>query len=361
MSDGIQPHSPRSPMSHPFAFRLTTTVIRGGKTVEVPLRGDALLHAMLDAQDDPDTHPGMTLIARWLTSPSIRSPRTRDAYATDVEQLITWATSRNLALDRIGRADLERWLSHLEHTAGMKPSTRARKLAAASSFFNYLLDHGHVATNPTTRIPRSTTGQARTQPLSQANAAHLRAAAARSGHLDNVLVTLMLLAGLRVSEVCSRQRADVRDGGEVRFLHVDLKGGRTLQVPIDGPGATIGHAIDQHLAERTDSSPALVADSDGRPLNRHKVTYRLDRLAASIGLGEGRLGPHRLRATFITVLSDLGVPLLDTQLAVGHSDVNTTRRYYDQNNAWKRHPAAILADATNLEDPDRPLEGPQDQ
>lgn len=326
----------------PFAVTFARAPAREGEPGR-PFRGAELSRQLLAVLDDPDVAAAVKAVAAWLMSPQIRSDRTRDAYAADVEQWLEWMSARCTSVVGARRVDMERWVAHLG-TQGYASSTVARKLAAVGSFYRWLVDNGAVDHNPTVGISRKQTVQAPTVPLSLDNVRLLTDEARRCGHLADAMVTLLLFAGLRVSEVTGARVADIAVTSQVRLLTVTVKGGRQVRVPLDGPGRQVGLAVDRHLLQRpVRGAPTVLANDDGTALTRHQVSWRLRQLGVVAGVGP--VHPHQLRATFVTLAGDLGVPLLDTQVAVGHADPKTTRRYYDAGNAWQRHPAATLSEA----------------
>ena len=166
---------------------------------------------------------------------------------------------------------------------------------------------------------------------------------------------LLLLNGLRVSEVC---RADIED------LPLEPGGGHSLLVRGKG-----GKEVDVALNERTErtelrtvgarSQGPIFRRQDGRrlragnpaprvPFNRQAIYRLLGDLAASAGLiGDGDdqidgVHPHRLRHTFVTTLLDLGVPLQAVQDAPRHASPDTTRMYDRTRAAWREHPTHRL-------------------
>ncbi|WP_407681242.1 tyrosine-type recombinase/integrase [Pseudarthrobacter equi] len=52
----------------------------------------------------------------------------------------------------------------------------------------------------------------------------------------------------------------------------------------------------------------------------------VQRLARLAGI-KGRISPHSLRHTFVTLALDAGTALHDLQDSMGHADPRTTRRY----------------------------------
>jgi site-specific recombinase XerD len=161
------------------------------------------------------------------------APRTPEAYAGDLASFLGWCRARGLHPLRAARPDIDRyrnWLAELigpdgRPAANGRPryaaATVARKLSAVRAFYAYLVDRQLVPGSPASgvkapRVRREPRGRAITQD-------HIRAllAAAAQDPQSEAIVCLLLLNGLRVSEVC---RADIED------LRREPGGGHSLVV-----------------------------------------------------------------------------------------------------------------------------------
>ena len=232
------------------------------------------------------------------------APRTREAYAGDLAIFLSWCAGRGLHPLRAARPDIDRyrnWLAELigpdgRSAANGRPryaaATVARKLSAVRAFYAYLVDRQLLPGSPAAgvkgpKVRREPRGRAITQDHIRA----LLAAAAEQDPQTEAIVCLLVLNGLRVSEVC---RADIED------LRREPGGGHSLVVRGKG-----GKEVDVALNERTER--AVLRDcwravagpdlrrQDGRrvragnpaprvPFNRQAVYRLLGELAESAGL-----------------------------------------------------------------------------
>ena len=84
--------------------------------------------------------------------------------------------------------------------------------------------------------------------------------------------------------------------------------------------------------ERAADDPLFVEVRKGghvpgkQPLSDRAVYNIVERRLLAAGLE--RLGPHGLRATFVTLALEGGAPLHLVQRAAGHADPRTTERYW---------------------------------
>jgi integrase/recombinase XerD len=193
---------------------------------------------------------------------------------------------------------------------------------------------------PTLRVKRPRVDEDQRLGIDLGQARRLLAVAAESGSRDESLMCLLLLNGLRASEVSGLTVGDVDQTRGHRVLTVLRKGAKLRRAAL---APRTARALDAHLAERgtqRDDAP-LLSTFDGGQLSRHGVARATQRLAHRAGLG--RLNPHELRHAFITLGLDAGVTLRDLQEAAGHSDPKTTIAYDRGRHALDRHPTYALA------------------
>lgn len=292
------------------------------------------------------------LAGAWLLG--YESPRTQQAYRRDLEAFVAWASADPRpdveingypgelpAFDPL-RADrpvldlYARWLQG----QGLAASTRARRLAALSSFFAYCADAGAIPANPAANVRRPDVSQESPRlGLDRGELAALLEAAASSSHAarDLALVSLLGLLGLRVSEACSAEAHDLSEERGHLILTVTRKGGKGQRLPLD---PFVASSLEAALEGRS-SGPILLAN-DGSPLDRFDAARAIRRLARAAGI-EHRVSPHDLRHGFVTLALEAGKPLHLVADAAGHSDPRTTQRYDRQRHALEGHASYAVA------------------
>jgi integrase/recombinase XerC len=295
-----------------------------------------------------EAQPSTAVAAHWRPDEFVASlvavsPHTRDAYAHDVVEFVTWAERGGCpdpaALDH--RA-LRRYLAYLD-TRGFARSSIARKAAALRAYLRYLKRHGVVdhdagrslrAPKGANRLPRVIRSDEANDLLDAAQDSRDEQAA---GDVDDPVATAVVLrdlavlevlygAGLRVAECCGLQRSDCDLGRGL--VTVVGKGSKIRRVPLGAP------AVDALADWLERGRPALAADdspADAVFLNRRgRVLSPRDarRVLERHPLPDGRaLHPHALRHAYATHLLEGGADLRAVQELLGHADLATTQIY----------------------------------
>ena len=161
--------------------------------------------------------------------------------------------------------------------------------------------------------------------LDDADATRLaRAIAAETDARNRLALELLMRTGMRVSEMCALESDAPVKIGDSWWLRVPVgKLHNDRYVPLH---PVLVELIDQwQHTSRGDRSGLLLADKDGRPLNRHAVTRMLNRVARRAGIGH--VHPHRLRHTLGTQAVNRGMRLEAVAALLGHQTLQMTARY----------------------------------
>jgi site-specific recombinase XerC len=272
-----------------------------------------------------DADPVTLLVTAWLSTR--RSENTRAAYARDIgitpqqrpgraPSWLTWCQQQEVhPVTGVTALHVARYARQLDD-AGLSPASAARKLAAISSWYAWLVRRAHLTASPAAGIARPRPGP-HTPPvpaLTQDQALALIHAAdtAPGPHRARTaaLIAVLLLTSVRLSEVTGADVADLGTSGGRRVLRVTRANGRRQDLPLPGPAAS---RIDAYLADRTGPAgdQALFATRTGRRLFAADVRRTLRRLATRAGLPADQarhLGPRTIRQSFTTPYLQAGCP-----------------------------------------------------
>jgi site-specific recombinase XerD len=226
------------------------------------------------------------------------------------------------------------WIrTHFARVHGvLSPRTRARRLSAIRSFFEFHRRTQGGRTNPArplkapkvpTLVPRSLSSR-RVEDLLSPNesAARPEWMVAR----DQALLEILYGSGLRVAEAVGLDEGDVDVSAGV--LRVLGKGQKERRVPLGARGWEALQAYQKARKLRFPSAmtPAVFVNRSGGRLTTRSVHRRLVETARAMGISE-RVTPHVLRHSFATHMLDGGADLRTIQTLLGHAHLGTTQRY----------------------------------
>ena len=178
----------------------------------------------------------------------------------------------------------------------------------------------------------------RMEPLNHTELISLLSAARESSARDWCLLLLMYQHGLRASEVGSLLRSDLNERDwtlNVRRLKGSAK---TLQViyPNGIKVLDARKAITEWLQERPETAH-LFSNPQGAALSRISVYQLFKRHAATAGLPSHKSSPHVLKHSLGQHLHDSGQPIEIVAACLGHTRIDSSRRYFDISFADANH------------------------
>jgi len=289
----------------------------------------------------------------WLSKQ--KSPQTRRAYKQDVQHFLkTVGITECDQLRQVDHRAVIAWERYMRETEGAEASTIRRRLAALSSLFKHLIEHGKTDRNPVAAVrrPQVNRDEGSTLAFSRAQARKLLDAPADdtlAGLRDRAILSIGLQAGLRRAEIARLRVGDLHQNRGFDSLRVVRKGGKKDALAIH---PQTGPRIREYLcmaghAEDFDGPLLRPLRHNGRSreLRRHMCPDAIDRVlrkfATRLGLPRG-YSAHSMRATFITTSLENGASLEQVQKAVGHRDPSTTR-LYDRRDYAPEKSAAFFA------------------
>ncbi|MGV9183583.1 tyrosine-type recombinase/integrase [Arcanobacterium canis] len=240
-----------------------------------------------------------------------------------------WCIDAGVNLLEVGRPVIEQWAKKLK-TDGLAASTIAGKIKEVQLFYRWCYEEGHTGRDLAAwvRLPRRPRRSSQRW-LTRDQATEVLRLACEAGTPWDLAIHLMLLNGLRRTETL-----------EARCEHIEHIDGRTTLLLPSRKGGVLDRLT---LPARTVALlPArergLLLLEQGKKITPSRLYKVLGMISANAGI-DFALRPHMLRATFVTLSLDAGVPARDVMASAGHASVEMTA-YYDRAHAAIRRNAA---------------------
>jgi len=242
-------------------------------------------------------------------------------------------------------ADVEAWRLDLEEQ-GFKPATVYARLSRLSSFYEWAMKDPTVAglleTNPV-RLARPKAPKAyQTDSVKSLDddqvSSLLRVVSERAaggdgiGKRDYALLLLFVTTGMRRQEVMGLRGSDLEFRKDDLVIRCRVKGGDYVARSVEEPlvrEALLNYLRSSGRMDALSSERPLWTRHDragrpGAPLTSHAFAKNLKRYAREAGIGKIHL--HQTRHTFARMVAE-GGSLVETQEALGHRNLATTRAY----------------------------------
>lgn len=277
-------------------------------------------------------------IERFLTYLAVEkgfSTNTTAAYRNDLSQLVQFISkdgkqAANPSWAAVDRQGILAYLLDLQERSYAE-TTRARKIAAARSFFKFMMSEGLISRDPTENMESLNVGRSLPKPISidqvKALLRQPEGNPAPEAKRDSAMLQLLYASGMRVSELVSLNVEDVNIvDGDVRCFG---KGKKERLIPIHKKAVAI---VDEFIREarprllRRKEERALFLNRRGERLTRQGFWQILKEYAKAAGL-TSEVTPHTLRHSFATHLLSGGADLRSVQELLGHANISTTQVY----------------------------------
>ena len=275
-----------------------------------------------------DVRTVIRLFLDYLSVERRLSRNTVDAYRRDLtifESGLDSACSADIGF--ITKTHLRRFLA-TQFRDGLKATTVARRMSALKAFFKFLVRRGHLEIDPSESLRAPKAPKRSPRFLSAEDTERLLSVS--EGHSpiavrDRAILEIAYGAGLRVSEVCGINLADLDlDSATVRIRG---KGNKERIVPI---GRLAIVSLEAWLALRTQvgeggDTSAVFRNWRGGRLSTRSV-QRLVAKGRALCV-QGGATPHWLRHACATHMLSSGADLRAIQELLGHASLSTTQKY----------------------------------
>jgi site-specific recombinase XerD len=220
--------------------------------------------------------------------------------------------------DVIVRTDIIRYLNHLMFERNLSKATASNVLSVLKSFYKFMADNGHIATNPTRGI--SSIKMDRKAPVYLTIGEMRELIDTAIDVRDQIVVRMLYATGVRVSELINIRRSDIDfDRQTVKVFGKGAKE-RIVLIPSD-------MVVD---LRRYCDCEGLGEGDRLLELTPRTVQRNIKVLARRAGITKN-VTPHKLRHSFATHMLQNGGNVVAIQKLLGHASLNTTQIYTHYN------------------------------
>ena len=278
-------------------------------------------------------------IERFMTYLSVEkgfSENTLAAYRNDLTQLATFVeeaagkSSSASSWPNFNRQTMLSYQLQLKER-NYANTTLARKVAAAKSFFKFMMAEGYIKDNPMENVASPNVGRILPKPISIAQVKRLLDQPGKlstpEAKRDSAMLSLLYASGMRVSELISLNLGDVDTVND--FVRCFGKGNKERIIPIARKASL---TVEEYLKEsrpklaRNKNDKALFLNRRGERLTRQGFWQILKGHARAAELSAD-ITPHTLRHSFATHMLSGGADLRSVQELLGHANISTTQVY----------------------------------
>ena len=257
------------------------------------------------------------------------SPLTLKAYARDLRELTSFLEDEfETDLSDLTREHLRSWLVFLTQEKMLKPSSVARKLASARSFFQYALRKGLMRTDPSLGLKPPKAQVALPKIVKEQELLDLLASErfpdGWEGTRDRLILEMFYQTGMRRAELIGLKWPDVfYSESQIRVIGKRNKERRIPLMPL--------------LIRELNEFQSISADFLGTSSEHVFTGKRGGRMSPGLvykvvnhylqGTFSSQNSPHVLRHSFATHMLDKGADLNSLKELLGHASLAATQVY----------------------------------
>ena len=234
---------------------------------------------------------------------------------------------------------------------------RARKLSSLRALYRYLIAHNHLEKNVAELVDMPKIQEKSITYLEKEEVRDVLQGAETGDSLtktqftfakgsqmrDVAILTLLLNTGIRVSEMVGIDLQDI-DWNEKR-IKIFRKGRKEQYVYFNAPvEEALQDYIDYERKTSSEDLNALFISRKGQRISVRAVERLVKKYTASV-VPMKRITPHKLRSTFATNLYEETGDIYVTSEALGHSSLETVKKYTNLHDERRRRAAEAIEKA----------------
>jgi site-specific recombinase XerD len=276
------------------------------------------LNTLLDSLLSGNSLPAMT--RNYLISCQVegKSARTIELYSTVLAQFC-----RNFNPEKATPGDIRLFLLSVQE--GRKPATVHIYYRSLKTFYNWSVNEKLIKESPMVNVRGPKLPKVLIHPFTAQDIENLMLLCSGSTFLDlrsRAMFLVFLDTGVRLEEMSRIQLRDIDFNNGTIYIYG--KGSKERLVRI---GKKTQKAVLKYLLTRNDELPGLWLTEEKRPMKRNGVKICVERYCRRAIVSGARPSCHTFRHTASILYLRNGGDLFTLQIMLGHSNLETTRRY----------------------------------
>jgi site-specific recombinase XerD len=268
------------------------------------------------------------------------SQNTQRSYLGSVRGYLAWCRDRIIEITKVSENEVKLYRAHLIQS-GYKRGTIETKLAGIRRFHDALQDWNIRLDNPAAKVKAKKDLTSRAEKIAEKyipdreaflNLWNVPDRKVTKGVRDSAILRVLCFTGIRVSELCALDLADIKNSDNPQLLIRGGKGRKRRHVPLGGVELEVLQEwIEVRECLASESSQALFIALDhrtgGRRLGPRGARSIVDNYLRQVGLKQPGRSCHALRHSLATWLLEAGVPTEAIADLLGHSSIAITAVY----------------------------------
>lgn len=254
------------------------------------------------------------------------SEHTVKNYSADLRKFKIFCQQKNFkSWSDLTQHDVRDFISQVRRN-GTSPRSLARLLSSLRSFYKFLRNEGLATIDPTAGInaPKLNSLLPKAMDADMVNRLLDFKPNSWGDFRDKAIAELLYSSGLRLSELCQLDMADI--SLENRICRVLGKGQKEREVPV---GSLAINALKDWYTQRIEklktSEQAVFINKSGSRISARSVQNILKKMSEKMGVPY--VNPHMLRHSFASHILESSGDLRAVQELLGHENLSTTQIY----------------------------------
>ena len=262
---------------------------------------------------------------KYLNTELNYSKLTINNYQRDINDFFEYLNNFNIKYNDITKPDVINYLKFLDECK-LSNATISRHLSSLRTFYNYLVNHNVIKTNPFNRVSNPKKEKKLPTYLYEDEIRDILDNLSDEDiykRRDRLIMELFYSTGMRLNELSNISLNDI-NGDEIKVLG---KGSKERIVYLDKVAKRLlNDYLDNDRREFKPIDSYLILNKDGKRLSNRSIENIVNHIIKEASIKK-HVTPHTIRHSFATHMLNNGCDLKVVQELLGHESLSTTQIY----------------------------------